>query len=270
MADGALNLSPLVQALLATLFTWGFTALGAATVFLTRRVNPRLMDWLLGFAGGVMIAACFWSLLSPAIELAEQQGVPGWIPVAVGFLLGGAFLKLLDWFLPHFPIGILPESGAVNQVTLRRSVLFVTAIILHNIPEGLAIGVAFGAADIGGSSATLGAAMALALGMGLHSFPEGIAVAMPLRHEGLSPARSFWYGQLSGMVEPLAGVIGAAAVLAVRPILPYAFGFAAGAMVSVVVREVIPRSQRGGHPDLATLGAMLGFVLMTVMDVALG
>jgi ZIP family zinc transporter len=261
---------PTTQALLATLFTWGITALGASSVFFTRSVSQRLLDWLLGVAGGVMIAASFWSLLAPAIELADAQGTPGWLPAVAGFLLGGVFLRGIDQVLPHVHIFQPTEQAEGMPTTWRRAVLLVTAITLHNIPEGLAVGVAFGAVGIGLETASLSAAIALAIGIGLQNFPEGIAVAMPLRREGLSPGRSFWYGQLSGIVEPVAGVIGALAVMAMRPLLPYALAFAAGAMIFVVVEEVIPESQVHGHGDLATMGVMLGFAVMMFLDVALG
>lgn len=265
------SLNPIIQALLATCFTWGVTALGAATVFLTREVSKKLLDSMLGFAAGVMIAASFWSLLAPAIELAEETlpALP-WLPAAVGFLAGGAFLRAVDALLPHLHLG-LPDSAAEGlKTSWERSVLLVLAITLHNFPEGLAVGVAFGAVAAGYPSASLAAAIALALGIGIQNFPEGMAVAMPLRREGLSPARSFFMGQLSGMVEPVAGVLGALAVYLARPLLPYALAFAAGAMIYVVVEEVIPESQGGGNSDIATVGAMLGFALMMTLDVALG
>ncbi|MFW5691734.1 MAG: ZIP family metal transporter [Chloroflexota bacterium] len=270
MLDQFAELSPVVQALLATLFTWGVTALGASTVFLIRGFNQRLLDFLLGFAGGVMIAASFWSLLAPGIELAEEQGVPGWIPALVGFLLGGACMRLIDMVLPHLHIGKPVAEAEGIKTTWERSILLVSAITLHNIPEGLAVGVSFGAASLGLETASLSAALALALGIGLQNFPEGIAVAMPLRREGMSPRRSFFFGQSSGMVEPIAGVIGAAAVLLARPLLPYALSFAAGAMIFVVVEEVIPESHQEGNADLATMGVMIGFAVMMTLDVALG
>ena len=264
------TLNPILQALLATLFTWGLTALGAATVFVTKTVSRRLMDGLLGFAAGVMIAASYWSLLAPAIEMSEGQGVAGWIPAAVGFLLGGAFLWLADKTLPHLHIGMPDDQAEGLKTTWKRSILLVSAITLHNFPEGLAVGVAFGAVAAGIPSATLAGAIALAIGIGLQNFPEGIAVAFPLRREGLSRGKSFFYGQLSGVVEPIAGVLGAAAVLLIRPLLPYALSFAAGAMIYVVIEELIPESQSGPHSNVATLGAMGGFVVMMIMDVALG
>jgi ZIP family zinc transporter len=264
------SLHPVLQALLATGFTWGVTALGAASVFTAKTFSRRTLDLMLGFAGGVMIAASYWSLLAPAIELAKDMGIPSWIPPAVGFLMGAAFLRIIDRLLPHLHMGMPDASAEGLKTTWQRTLLLVLAITVHNIPEGLAVGVAFGAAAAGISSASLTGALALAMGIGLQNFPEGIAVAMPLRREGLSPLKSFWYGQLSAMVEPLAGVVGAAAVLVARPILPYALAFAAGAMIYVVVEEVIPGAQESGNSDLATIGLVLGFTIMMVLDVALG
>lgn len=270
MGEFLQRFNPLEQALLATGFTWGVTALGAATVFLVREVGQRTMDALLGFASGVMIAASYWSLLAPAIEMSRGRATPAWLPPAVGFLAGAVVLRALDWLLPHLHV-FSPLSDAEGIRTgWRRTTLLVSAITLHNIPEGLAVGVAFGAAAAGLPAATLAGAMVLALGIGLQNFPEGLAVAMPLRREGVSRLKSFWYGQLSAAVEPLAGVAGALAVLASQAILPYAMAFAAGAMVFVVVEEALPESQRGGHADLATMGLMLGFVVMMVLDVAFG
>jgi ZIP family zinc transporter len=264
------NAHPVLQALLATCFTWGLTALGAAVVFFTRTFNRKLLDWMLGFAGGVMIAASFWSLLAPAIDMSEDQALPVWFPAVVGFLLGGVFLRGIDAVLPHLHINAPIEQAEGLETAWRRAVLLVLAITLHNIPEGLAIGVAFGAAAADLPSASVAGAVALALGVGIQNFPEGLAVAMPLRGEGMSRLRSFWYGQLSAVVEPVAGVIGAAAVTIARPILPYALAFAAGAMIFVVVEEVVPESQCNGNQDLATMGAMLGFAVMMTLDVALG
>jgi zinc transporter, ZIP family len=265
------GIHPVIQALLATGFTWSVTALGAASVFLTRSVSRRLLDAMLGFAAGVMIAASFWSLLAPSIALAEESSsLPAWFPAVVGFLLGGVFLRGIDFVLPHLHLNLPLEQAEGLQTTWHRSILLVMAITLHNIPEGLAIGVAFGAAAADLPSANVTAAVALAIGVGLQNFPEGIAVVMPLRGEGMSRLRSFWYGQLSAVVEPVAGVLGAAAVLIMRPLLPYALAFAAGAMIFVVVEEVVPESQCNGNADLATLGAMLGFAVMMTLDVALG
>ncbi len=264
------DLSPVVQALLATLFTWGLTALGAALVFTAREPNRKFFDATLGFAAGVMIAASFWSLLAPAIVMSEGGSVPSWVPATVGFLLGAAFLRGLDMVLPHVHLFEPVEHAEGIPTTWRRSTLLVMAITLHNIPEGLAVGVAFGAVAAGLESATLAGAIALALGIGLQNFPEGMAVSMPLRREGISRGKAFWYGQLSGMVEPAAGVAGAALVLLARPILPYALAFAAGAMIFVVVEEVIPESQTAGNTHAATLGTMLGFAVMMTLDVGLG
>ncbi|MGD8718899.1 MAG: ZIP family metal transporter [Candidatus Zixiibacteriota bacterium] len=273
MMDFALGLHPVVQALLATTFTWGMTALGAAAVFTTRTVNRRVLDGMLGFAAGVMIAASFWSLLAPAIAMSEggaMGGVPAWFPAAAGFLLGGVFLAAVDRILPHLHLGFKLVEAEGIKTSWQRSTLLILAITLHNIPEGLAVGVAFGAVAAGFESATWGGAVALALGIGIQNFPEGLAVSMPLRREGMSRIKSFWYGQLSAVVEPAAAALGAAAVLVARPLLPYALGFAAGAMIFVVVEEVVPESQRGGNADLATMGAMVGFVVMMVLDVAFG
>ncbi|MCD6334893.1 MAG: ZIP family metal transporter [Candidatus Latescibacteria bacterium] len=264
------NLHPILQALLATCFTWGLTVLGAAAVFMAKDISRKVLDGLLGFAGGVMIAASYWSLLAPAIEMSEGKALPAWVPAAVGFLAGGIFLRGVDRILPHLHLNFPMEETEGIKTSWQRSTLLILAITLHNIPEGLAVGVAFGAVASGLPSATLPAAIALALGIGIQNFPEGLAVSMPLRREGMSRLKSFWYGQLSGIVEPIAGVIGAAAVMLAQPILPYALGFAAGAMIFVVVEEVVPESQRGGNTDMATMGAMVGFTVMMVLDVAFG
>ncbi|NIS61962.1 MAG: ZIP family metal transporter [Proteobacteria bacterium] len=270
MIDLMQNLHPVVQALLATCFTWALTALGASTVFMTRDMSRKVLDGMLGFAAGVMIAASYWSLLAPAIEMSEGTDIPAWLPAAVGFLIGGIFLRVIDRILPHLHIGLPIEEAEGIKTSWQRSTLLVLAITLHNIPEGLAVGVAFGGVAAGFPTATLGGAMALAVGIGIQNFPEGLAVSIPLRREGISRRRSFWYGQLSGMVEPMAGVIGAALVLLSQPILPYAMGFAAGAMIFVVVEEIVPESQYGGNADLATMGVMVGFAVMMVLDVAFG
>ena len=213
---------PALQALCATLFTWLVTALGAALVFFFKSIHRRILDGMLGFAAGVMIAASFWSLLAPAIEMAEQLGMVPWVPAVAGFLAGGMFLWFVDKLLPHLHIGLPVEQSEGIKTSWQRSVLLVLAITLHNIPEGLAVGVAFGAAAAGLSTSSIGAAMALAVGIGIQNFPEGTAVAVPLRREGLSRLKSFWYGQLSGVVEPVAGVLGAVAVMIMRPLLPFA------------------------------------------------
>lgn len=267
------DLNPVVQALLAGVFTWSVTALGAALVFFTGSMQRKLLDVMLGFAAGVMIAASFWSLLIPSIEMSEAQGATPWVPAAVGFLAGALCLRLADAVLPHLHLGLQRSEAEGPQTSWRRATLLVLAITLHNIPEGLAVGVAFGAAAVHADAtggATLASAVTLALGIGLQNFPEGAAVSMPLRGEGISRLRSFWYGQLSGFVEPVSAALGAAAVLTVQPALPYALAFAAGAMIFVVVEELIPESQLHGNADAATMGAMGGFTMMMVLDVALG
>ncbi len=270
MAEWFTSLTPPVQALLAGLMTWAVTASGAALVFATRRFPQALLDAMLGFAAGVMIAASVWSLLLPAIEMSESQGGRGWLAAAIGFGLGGLFLRVADSLVPHLHPGLPMKSSEGVRTTWERATLLVLAITLHNIPEGLAIGVAFGAAASGeAATATLGGAIALAIGIGLQNFPEGTAVAMPLRREGVSMARSFWYGQLSAVVEPAAALAGALAVVGISALLPYALSFAAGAMIYVVVEELIPESQQGGHSDLATLTTMGGFMVMMILDVSL-
>ena len=268
MVDWFVNQGPVAQALLATLFTWFVTALGAAVVFFAKNPSRKLLDGMLGMAAGVMIAASYWSLLAPAIEMSEGKFLPSWVPATIGFLAGGAFLWLIDKLLPHLHPGTTEPEGI--HTAWRRTTLLVLAITLHNIPEGLAVGVAFGAVAWGVHGATLGGAMALALGIGLQNFPEGTAVAMPLRREGMSPLRSFMYGQFSGIVEPMGGILGAWLVLTMHAILPYALAFAAGAMIFVVVEELVPESQVEGNSHLATAGTMLGFVIMMILDVALG
>jgi ZIP family zinc transporter len=262
------GLHPVIQALLATCFTWAMTALGAAAVFGTKDISRRLLDTMLGFAAGVMIAASCWSLLVPAIELSEGKDIPAWVPAVVGFLAGGIFLRGIDKVLPHLHIGFPTDEAEGVKTGWHRSTLLVLAITLHNFPEGIAVGVAFGAVAAGLPAASLGVAVALAIGIGIQNFPEGMAVSMPLRGEGMSRRKSFWYGQLSAVVEPIGGVIGAAAVIIVQPILPYALAFAAGAMIFVVIEELIPEAQRGGNADLATMGGMVGFAVMMLLDVA--
>jgi ZIP family zinc transporter len=270
MLEWFAGFNPIWQALLATCFTWFVTALGAAVVFLFRAVKRNILDGLLGFAAGVMIAASVWSLLIPSIEMAAGSNLPSWLPAGVGFLLGGLFLWGVDRVLPHLHLGYPLEDAEGIKTNWQRSVLLVLAITLHNIPEGLAVGVAFGAVHAGLPSASLAGAVALAIGIAIQNFPEGASVAAPLHQGGMSRLKSFWYGQLSGIVEPIAGVLGAAAVIFIRPLLPYALAFAAGAMIYVVIEELIPESQlerRNTH--IATGGAMLGFVVMMILDVAL-
>ena len=269
MREWFISLGPVTQAFLATSFTWFVTALGASVVFFAKNPSRKLLDAMLGMAAGVMIAASYWSLLAPAIEMSKDGPLPSWMPATIGFLAGGAFLWMVDKVLPHLHPDTTKPEGV--HTTWRRTTLLVMAITLHNIPEGLAVGVAFGAVAYGLDSAALGAAVALAIGIGLQNFPEGMAVSMPLRREGFSRWKAFIYGQASGVVEPIAGVLGATLVIVARPILPYALAFAAGAMIYVVVEELIPESQASEEAtDVATIGAMLGFALMMALDVALG
>ncbi len=262
--------NPITMALLATLFTWGVTLAGASMVFFFKTIERKILNAMLGFAAGVMIAASFWSLLNPAIKMAEDLGATPWIPAVTGFLAGGAFLFLIDKLIPHLHMGLPIENSEGIKTSWHRSILLVLAITIHNIPEGLAVGVAFGALASDSSAASFAGAVALAIGIGLQNFPEGAAVSIPLRREGFSRLKSFWYGQLSGIVEPIAGVAGAALVFFITPILPYALSFAAGAMIYVVVEELIPESQQEESTDLSTIGAMLGFTVMMFLDVALG
>jgi zinc transporter, ZIP family len=267
IVDKFITLSPVAQALVATLFTWALTALGAATVFMTRRVSNRFLNAMLGFAAGVMIAAAYWSLLAPSVELSQGGPVPVWFPPVVGFLLGGGVLWLVDRLLPHLHLGFPDADIEGVPTSWKRSTLLMLAVTLHNIPEGLAVGVAFGAAASNTHQVSLASAFALAVGIGIQNFPEGMAIALPLRREGMSVGKSFLYGQFSGMVEPLAGVIGAAAVIAITPLLPYAMSFAAGAMFYVVVEELIPECQREGNTNLPTVAAMAGFAVMMLLEI---
>lgn len=268
--DWLLEYNPILLALMATTFTWGLTALGSSMVFFFKTINQKVLNSMLGFAAGVMIAASFWSLLNPAIQMAEESGTPSWIPAVVGFLSGGAFLLLVDKILPHLHLGLSIDKAEGIKTSWHRSVLLVLSITLHNIPEGLAVGVAFGALAINPDAGMLAGAVVLAIGIGIQNFPEGAAVSIPLRREGFSRLKAFNYGQLSGIVEPVAGVLGAYLVLTIQPLLPYALSFAAGAMIFVVVEELIPESQTGNETDYSTIGAMLGFATMMTLDVALG
>ena len=272
-----INQSPVLQALIGGLFTWGLTAFGASLVFFFKTSNRKVLDMCLGFTGGVMIAASFWSLLSPAIAAVEKQqelgitNLPVWFAPAVGFLLGALFLYYLDKKIPHLHLFEPVENAEGPKTDLKKTELLVLAIALHNIPEGLAVGVAFGALahgmDIG---IEIGGAIALAIGMGIQNAPEGFAVSMPLRRQGFSKLKSWQWGQMSAIVEPIFAVIGAAIVILVYPILPYALAFAAGAMIFIVIEEVVPESQRGGNADIASLGLIGGFIIMMCLDVALG
>ena len=271
MIDFIQQYPPVTQALIATLFTWGLTAAGAALVFLTKSVNPKLMDSMLGFAAGVMIAASFWSLLAPAIAMAEQTGQIPWLTAVIGFMAGGVFMRGVDLLLPHLHLNLEKGQDEGIKTSWKRTTLLVLAITMHNIPEGLAVGVAFGAVASGLPSATIGGAVALAIGIGLQNLPEGTAISMPLRREGMGRMKSFLLGQASGAVEPIAGVLGALFVLHIQKILPYALSFAAGAMIFVVVEELIPESQRNEkNIDIVTMATLVGFSVMMMLDVALG
>jgi len=264
------SIDPVLAAFYATLFTWGLTAAGAALVFLFKGMNRALLDGMLGFTGGVMVAASFWSLLAPGIEMSPGEGFVKVIPAAIGFFLGAAFIFALDKVLPHLHINFKDSDAEGVKTPWHRTTLLTLAITLHNIPEGLAVGVLFGGVAAGFDGATIGGAVALALGIGLQNFPEGFAVAMPLRRQGLSRTKSFMYGQASALVEPVAAVLGAWAVMTFQPILPYALSFAAGAMIFVVVEEVIPETQQDKYTDIATMGFIGGFIIMMTLDVGLG
>ena len=267
---------PVLQAFLAGLFTWTLTSAGAALVVFFKKSNRKLLDASLGFTGGVMIAASFWSLLSPAIAYVEMQNelgtsnLPSWFPPAIGFFLGALCLYGLDKVIPHLHLFKKLEEAEGLPTKWRKTVLLVLAIALHNIPEGLAVGVAFGAIAHGIPGFEIGAAIALAIGIGIQNFPEGFAVSMPLRRQGVSKLKSWKWGQMSAIVEPIFAIIGAASVMYALPILPYALSFAAGAMIFIVVEEVVPESQSGGNTDLATMGLILGFIVMMILDVSLG
>lgn len=265
------QIGPVWAALIATSFTWLVTAAGASLVFFFKTIDRKVLDIMLGFTGGVMVAASFWSLLNPAIEMSERL-YPSmkWMPAAVGFLIGSMFIFALDKYMPHLHLNFGEHETEGMKTQWRKTTLLILAITLHNIPEGLAVGVLFGAAANGMPEASIAGAIALAFGIGIQNFPEGLAVSVPLRRQGLSRFRSFWYGQLSAIVEPIAGVVGAIAVMYMQPILPFALAFAAGAMIYVVVEEVIPETQRDKYTDLAVMGFIGGFIVMMVLDVALG
>jgi ZIP family zinc transporter len=265
------SIDPVLAAFYATCFTWFLTAAGASLVFFFKTLHRGVLDAMLGFTGGVMVAASFWSLLNPSIEMSESMypSMP-WMPAAVGFFFGAIFLFGLDKILPHLHINFRESEKEGVKTEWHKTTLLVLAITLHNIPEGLAVGVLFGAAGIGMDGATIAGAVALAIGIGIQNFPEGFAVAMPLRRQGVSRRKSFWYGQLSAIVEPIFGVLGALAVMQMQPILPFALAFAAGAMIYVVVEEVIPETQRDKYTDIAVLGFIGGFLVMMILDVALG
>lgn len=261
--------SPVLLALIATLFTWLITACGAAVIFFKRDISRKILDSSLGFSAGVMIAASFFSLLLPSIEMSKEIGLPEWFPVTFGFLLGGFFLRLIDKFVPHLHLNEPVEKKEGIDANLKKTTLLILAITIHNFPEGLAVGVAFGSIKNGNINQFLGA-LSLTFGIAIQNFPEGMAVSLPLRREGFSKFQSFWYGQLSAIVEPIGGIIGAGLVMISKPILPFALAFAAGAMIFVVIEELIPESQTSGNSDLSTMGAITGFALMMILDVGLG
>ncbi|SFG22108.1 zinc transporter, ZIP family [Halobacillus alkaliphilus] len=269
MLEAFKELHPTMQAFIGTLFTWGMTALGASLVFFIKGTNQKFLDSMLAFAGGVMIAASYWSLLAPAIEMSSKSPGPAWIPAAVGFLLGGVLLMFVDRMLPAINTDRYMHDIKDTKAKNRTALLFFS-MTLHNIPEGLAVGVAFGALASNMTESTLAGALALALGIGIQNFPEGTAVSMPLHRDGMGKKKSFMFGQFSGMVEPIAAVIGASAVIVIEPILPYALSFAAGAMIFVVAKEIIPGSHEKGNVNLASMSLMLGFTVMMTLDVALG
>ncbi len=264
------SIDPILAAFYASIFTWLITAAGASLVFFFKGMNRALLDGMLGFTGGVMVAASFWSLLAPGIEMSPGEGFVKVIPAAIGFGVGALFIYGLDKVLPHLHINFKESEKEGAKTPWHRTTLLVLAIALHNIPEGLAVGVLFGGVAAGIPEATIGGAVALAMGIAIQNFPEGLAVSMPLRRLGTSKFKSFWYGQLSAIVEPIFAVIGAVAVTFFIPILPYALSFAAGAMIFVVVEEVIPETQRDKYTDIATLGFIGGFIVMMTLDVGLG
>jgi zinc transporter, ZIP family len=263
------SIDPILAAFYATVFTWGLTALGASLVFLFKGYNRAVFDGMLGFTGGVMVAASFWSLLAPGIEMSPGEGFVKVIPAVVGFGFGALFLFGLDKILPHLHVNFKESEKEGVKTPWHKTTLLVLAITMHNIPEGLAVGVLFGGVAAGFDGATIGGAVALAIGIGIQNFPEGFAVSMPIRRQGVSKWKSFMYGQSSALVEPIAAVIGAWAVMTFQPILPYALSFAAGAMIFVVVEEVIPETQQDKYTDIATLGFIGGFIVMMTLDVGL-
>lgn len=264
MISWYMNLNYPIQALIASLFTWGITSLGAAVVFLFKKVNKNTMDAMLGLSAGVMLAATFWSLLSPALEMAENLKLISWLIVSLGVLSGGLLLFCGDKIFDRI------TKKKTNSHSIKRSLMLIFSITLHNIPEGMAIGVAFGSVFYNLEGATLAAAVMLAIGIGIQNFPEGSAVSLPLRREGMSPQKAFFFGMLSGIVEPISAVVGAILVIKVQVLLPILLSFAGGAMIYVVVQELIPESQTNKKKDLMALFTILGFLLMMIFDVSLG
>ncbi len=268
MIEQILSLNPIIQAGLATLFTWSVTAIGASLVYFFKRINKNLMDGMLGFAAGVMIAASFFSLIAPSITMAENLELIPWLVAFIGFFSGGLLLFIGDKIYDIYEKRNTKKEE--KKVSFKRVIMLISSITLHNIPEGMAVGVAFGSVIYGLDGATLAAAWTLALGIGLQNFPEGTAVSMPLRREGMSRNKAFFLGQLSGIVEPIAGIIGAILVMKMRTLLPFLLAFAAGAMIYVVVEELIPESQTNKKKDLMALFTLIGFSVMMILDIALG
>lgn len=258
-----------MQLLVALLIPFLGTTLGSALVFLMKdKINKKVEKLLLGFASGVMVAASIWSLIIPSINMAEEQGVIAWLPAAVGFLLGIVFLLTLDSLIPHLHLGSEKPEGVKSK--LKKTTMMVLAVTLHNIPEGMAVGVTFAGALLGNAGITMTGAIALAIGIAIQDFPEGAIVSMPLKSEGMSKPKAFLYGALSGIVEPIAAIITILLINVLTPILPYLLAFAAGAMIYVVVEELIPESQAGEHSNIGTIGVAIGFVIMMILDVELG
>ena len=268
MIEQILSLNPIIQAGLATLFTWSVTAIGASLVYFFKRINKNLMDGMLGFAAGVMIAASFFSLIAPSITMAENLELIPWLVAFIGFFSGGLLLFIGDKIYDIYEKRNTKKEE--KKVSFKRVIMLISSITLHNIPEGMAVGVAFGSVIYGLDGATLAAAWTLALGIGLQNFPEGTAVSMPLRREGMSRNKAFFLGQLSGIVEPIAGIIGAILVMKMRTLLPFLLAFAAGAIIYVVVEELIPESQTNKKKDLMALFTLIGFSVMMILDIALG
>ena len=259
--DFFINLNPVIQAFIATLFTWLITLLGAAIIFFFKKINKSFMDGMLGFAAGIMISASFFSLLSPAIEMANSLKLNVWFVISIGFILGGILLFIGDKVFDHFY-----DKEKKNN---KRIIMLILSITLHNIPEGLAVGVSFGSIAYGLDGATFGSACILALGIGIQNFPEGCAISFPLRREGMSRKKAFFWGQLSGIVEPISGIIGALLVMKIRLVLPFLLSFAAGAMIYVVIQELIPASQTNKRKDLMALFTLFGFVIMMILDISI-
>ena len=266
MFNYILSLNPIMQAFIATLFTWSITLLGAAIVFFFKQINKNVLDAMLGFAAGVMIAASFFSLISPAISMANELKLTSYIVVAIGFILGGLLLFIADKIYNVFE----SKNKKKKNNKLKRCIMLISSITIHNVPEGLAVGVAFGSVIYNIGGATILAAWTLAIGIGLQNFPEGSAVSIPLRREGFSRGKSFFLGQLSGIVEPISGLIGAILVIKIRILLPYLLSFAAGAMIYVVVQELIPESQTNKKKEVMALFTLIGFMVMMILDIALG